>query len=40
MYLREKFSCDEQEVKRLHETIKTLRQEIKRLQDIIKYPEV
>lgn len=40
MYKREKFAYDQDEIKRLHETIKTLRIEIKRLQDLVKYPEI
>ena len=40
MYKREKFDYDQDEIKRLHETIKTLRIEIKRLQDLVKYPEI
>tara|TARA_Y100001973_G_C5189584_1_gene330072 strand:- start:946 stop:1068 length:123 start_codon:yes stop_codon:yes gene_type:complete len=40
MYKREKFAYDQQEIKRLHETIKHLRQEVKRLKHLIKYPEV
>ncbi len=40
MYKREKFAFDQQEIKRLHQTIKILRAEVKRLQHLIKYPEV